>query len=229
VVHNVRNDTWRWGVTENSSQGNDSGSPGQIHFLNENGYANGGSDPTYTYENRATIACTPAFMVPTGGATLTIRHWYDFAQINDPGFPPYIPPIIENFDGGMPIISEDLISHPSTVSWSDFCMTGFGGSWPLNGSLTITGGPVSYGTIGDHVSALHPCYIDSCHVLQSGGWVTSIYSIPSSYQGQLVRVGFLFGSEDFDVSTPECRYANEPYGSSIIEGDGWRIQWITIN
>lgn len=220
--------TWRWGVTVNSGQCNDpSGSPGQTHFLNENGFANGATDPAYTYENRATIACTPTFLVPAAGATLTVRHWYDFTWINWP----LPPPPLYYFDGGRPIISENLSGHPTTVSYSDFCWNTegmIGSSRPLNPPLTVTQGP-AYGEIEYVVSSLHPFYLESCHTGFSG-WVTSKYTIPPSYANQLVRIGFLFGSEDFYTINNECDYNLEPWDlmDDIDEGYGWRIQWMSI-
>ncbi len=83
------NTTWRWGVTVNTADGFDpAGSPGENHFLNEDGYANSFSDQLYTYQNRATIAYTPEFTVPLGGATLKIRHWYDTTFVDFSPPPP---------------------------------------------------------------------------------------------------------------------------------------------
>jgi len=205
------NTTWRWGVTSNSSQceGGESG------FLNECGAYNTGSDPAYTYMNRATIFYSPEFTVPATGATLTLRHWYDFTYS-------YLFTYFR-LDGGRPILS---INNPGTIDWSDFCYQSPGDNHPRY-PLDVSGGPVGCNYVSAYTSSEHPFNDFLAHTLSSGGWVTSTYSIPNSYAGWKVRVGLLFGSDDIDLDTyGDCDPTGMPSG--IYPKPGWRINWVKI-
>ena len=213
------NTTWKWGVTVNTAQGNDSGSNGQTHFLNENGYVNGGSDPNITYMNRACIVYTPEFTCPATGATLTIRHWYNMTYVNFMGF--------NALDGGLPIITGQ---NPGTIDWSDFCYSSTYNNTPKY-PLTVASGPV-YHSVATTTCGNHPLYGFPCHTFGLGdttpSWRTNTYDIPLSYAGQKLRVGFLFASDDIamgiDTDCDPTPFAT--YGITL--GPGWRIQWMKI-
>lgn len=207
-----RNTSWRWGVTVNTIQCDD----GESHFLNESGNANPDMDEGYVYQNRATIAYTPEFTIPPTGATLTISHWFDFTYEE----------VITNTifrDGGQPILS---VENPGTVDWSDFCNSEELNNHPLR-SLSIIGGPVGYGFLIGNVSGNHPFNGWSCHTGDSDGWITSMYSIPSIFAGQVVRIGFLFGSDDLRISIANDCDPND-ISPTINPEPGWRINWVRI-
>jgi hypothetical protein len=218
--------THRWGTTVNAAQGNDPLSPGQSHFLNENGVACPNSDLTYVNMNRATIVYTPEFTVPATGATLTIRPWYDMTYIYYPG----IPSLFFSMDGGRPILSNP---SPGSITWSDFCNSVPNNYRPLH-SLDISTG-LGYNVVDGTTDANHPLNSQLAHTYAYGGttpsWRTNTYVIDGgTYGGQLVRVGFLFGSDDLDTGVSgDCNPNDVDVPLlTLVPGDGWRIQWMQI-
>lgn len=211
---------WRWGVTINTAQGLDSGSPGENHFLNEDGWANFTSDQLYTYQNRATIAYTPEFTVPPGGATLTIRHWYDTTFVDNW--------LIGWFalDGCRPIVT---INNPDTITWTDFCNEAWTNHRPLR-PLNVATGPPYHG-VTNTTSANHPLWSMAAHTHSEAdftpSWRTNTYSL-TGYINQTIRVGFLFGSDDIDLDTPNDCPGNLYETLDIFGRPGWRIQWVHI-
>ncbi|MFH1515177.1 MAG: hypothetical protein ABIG42_06930 [bacterium] len=203
---------WKWGVTVNQSQCE---AP-ESHFLNETGFNHPNLDETYVFQNRATIAYTPEFTIPATGATLTIRHWFDFTYEE-------LFTLTIDRDGGQPILS---INNPGTVEWTDFCYALEENNHPRK-SLSIVEGPVGYGWLPGYVSDNHPFSGWSCHTGNSEGWITSSYAIPSILAGQTVRIGFLFGSDDIRSSIPDDCDPNE-IGPTVFARPGWRINWIKI-
>jgi hypothetical protein len=216
------NTTWRWGVTNNASQGSDSGSPSQTRFLNEDGQIHGTADLAYTYMNRATIVYTPEFTVPVGGATLTIRHWYDMTYVDNW--------LIGWFalDGGKPVLS---IANPGSITWTDFCNQNFADHSPIR-PLSVLSGP-GYHSVSDTTSANHPLNGTSAHTHASfdinPSWRTNTYDISGSFAGQVVRVGFLFASDDIDLSAPNDCDPTSIGVADIFPKAGWRIQWMRID
>jgi hypothetical protein len=201
--------SWRWGVTVNASQGDG----GESHFLNEDGFTHPTADLDYTYQNRATIAYTPEFEVPTNGALMTIRQWYDLTIV-DIG--------IERRwrDGCLPILSLD---NPGTVDWEDFCDIEPQSHHPKR-TLPVIGGPVYYDFVSGFAAGGHPLRGWACHTETSGGWVTSQYLISPQYAGEMVRVGFLFASDDLERNElSDC----DPRGLAEAKA-GWRINWVSI-
>ncbi|MBU1022986.1 PKD domain-containing protein, partial [bacterium] len=215
------NTTWRWGVTNNASQGSDSGSPGETRFLNENGYAWPASDQTYTYMNRATIVYTPEIIVPPTGATLTIRHWYDTTYVDNwlVGW--------HALDGGRPIVS---LNNPGAITWTDFCNNVNYDHRPWR-PLNVASGPGYHG-VGNTVSGNHPLWSMQAHTHSetdfTPSWRTNIYSL-NAYIGQTIRVGFLFGSDDIDMETNGDCDPRAFSGLDIYAKAGWRIHWVKID
>ena len=207
-----RDTSWRWGVTVNQIQCDD----GESNFLNESGYANPDLDEGFVYQNRATIAYTPEFTIPPTGATLTISHWLDFTYEE-------ILSTIVYRDGSQPILS---LADPGTVEWLDFCYAEELNNHPFR-SLNIIGGPVGYSSLISNVSGNHPFNGWSCHTGDSDGWITSMYSIPSIWAGQTVRVGFLFASDDLRIGISDDCDPND-ISPTINPEPGWRINWIRI-
>jgi len=222
------NDTYHWGITHNDPQCDS----GEHHFLNEIGYAYPNSDYYESFQTRATIVFTPEFIVPINGATITIRHWFDMCWSNMMG--------TSYLDGGAVILSEN---NPGSIQWSDFCNAltwepadctnvYYGNNWPIR-TLSPTS-PPSYGAVSSLTSPAHPLNGRPAHV-GSNGWATTTYSIPNTYAGELVRVGFLFGSDDLlprslplDPYRSDCTQYDDLWNSNVFPGYGWRINWVKI-
>jgi len=204
-----------WGITDNSTQCSD----GESKFLNDNGKAIPTNDPDETFQNRATIAYTPEFVVPTRGAIVTIQHKFNFT------FATYLG--THYLDGGCVILS---VEDPQTIEWQDFCYEDDLIEWnhPKR-PLPVLNGP-SYGIISDKNNQNDPLCDFEGHVGFSDNWVENQYFISSYYAGQKVRVGFVIGTCDPDMAGDECPESDLP--SYLLPyltiGHGWRINWVKV-